>query len=174
MGISCRPTMSLGSRPVVTAFANSCYLTFTLSIFRIFELKRFFTEFSVRPVRSSAMSCHLGPCILWASNMSLSSSTVHCPFLLLGSNTFTQRSLHYLPLLVATNLLHYVHRFAPNFETQSRRLSSSASVQGPLVIPGRRILFQRCRHYKGDLPEISFAVIFQFFSPYYLMHSRSL
>ena len=164
--------MSLGSLPTVTAFASSCYFTFTFSIFRMFELNRFFTEFSVRPSKSSAINCHFGPCILWASNMSLSSSTVHCPFLFLGSSTFTHRSLHYFPLRVPTVLLHLVQPLAPKFATQYRRVSSSASVQGPLVIPGLSILFQRCKHCNGDLPEISNEIIFQFFSPYYSMHSR--
>lgn len=104
------------------------------------EYQWFLTWLSVRPGRRLAISDHLLPSSLWASDIIRSSSSVQ-PFLFIqGSKWLCQRSRHCLPLRPgipawARRSAIAAQLFVPYSVTIWRIASSSASVQARLLLP---------------------------------------
>ena len=138
------------------------------------ELKWFLMWLSVLPGRSFAISDHLFPSFLWASMISMSSSSVHLFFFMLGfkwlchlkrvSTKILYLSLHCFPIRPGRAEAIWLQFWAPCLLTIVTKVWSSSSVQGPLIIAGLSTFCHLCRHCTSVRLSKNEAILFQFFA----------
>mmetsp|Transcript_20147 Transcript_20147/g.39110 ORF Transcript_20147/g.39110 Transcript_20147/m.39110 type:complete len:230 (+) Transcript_20147:99-788(+) len=120
---------------VPSGFSLPMAMFFSLRILRrMVEFHRFLMALSVRPGTSLAISAHLLPWIFCASMISRSSSLVHGPFIMFGSNWLCHRSRICLPVRLGKYDATSTQLLSPCFSTSLRTSSSSSGVHGALQL----------------------------------------
>lgn len=107
------------------------------------EFHLFLTALSVLPGRFFAIADHFPPSFIRRLKINSSSSGVHALFLMSGARWLIHRSLHCLGLRSGNSLNILDHEHGPCFATNSRMISSSSGVNGPLINCGFRCFSHR-------------------------------
>ena len=142
--------------------SRSC--AFPILRFRV-ELNLFLMWLSVLPGKNLAISDHLFPNFLCNSTICKSSSRVHLFFLMSGFKWLCHLSRHYFPIRPGRCWATLLQFLAPCFPTNSARIRSSSSLQGPLIIDGLSTFCHLCKHCTSVLSWRNDAIRFQFFAP---------
>jgi hypothetical protein len=145
---------------VITA-ANNCEDCFFSCLrFCLWRLrKRTFTASAVRPAIPALIFDQLLPTSLCFWSRSSSSSTEKGPRFNCGSSWKHQRWRHCFE--VRPSIWVAIRpQSAPHALTISHNFLSSHATHRPLIIPGRRVLLQRCKHCASSRPGTASAMTF--------------